>query len=46
MRARAADKAAHDDALRIVERWNRALAAGRTVVTDDPLRRHRPDAVA
>src|ERR1700730_5196383 len=29
MRARAAEKAAHDDAVRVVERWNAAVAAGR-----------------
>jgi hypothetical protein len=29
MRARAAVKAAHDEAVRVVERWNRAPAAGR-----------------
>jgi hypothetical protein len=28
MRARAAEKAAHDDAVRVVERWNCALSAG------------------
>ena len=28
-RARAAEKAAHDDAVRVIEPWNAALAAGR-----------------
>jgi len=38
MRAKAAEKAAHDDAVRVVERWNRALAAGRGALWSPTIR--------
>jgi len=39
MREGPAEKAAHDEAIRLVERWNAALAAGRGGCgADDPLR--------
>jgi len=31
MRAQAAEKAARDEAMRVIERWNAALAAGRAL---------------
>jgi hypothetical protein len=46
-RARAAEKAVREDAVRVVARWNAALAAGRArVVADDPVRDHRRHTVA
>jgi hypothetical protein len=38
MRARAAKKAAHDDAVAVVERWNAALAAGRGALWSPTIR--------
>jgi hypothetical protein len=38
MRARAAEKAAHDDAVRVVERWNAALAGGRGALWSPTIR--------
>src|SRR5215471_18261160 len=38
MRARAAEKAARDEAVRVVERWNAALAAGRGALWSPTIR--------
>jgi len=42
MRERAAEKAAHDEAARVVERWNAALAAGRGTLWSPTIRAARP----
>jgi hypothetical protein len=41
MRARAAEKAAHDDAVAVIERWNTALGEARRAVVADDLMRGR-----
>jgi len=38
MRERAADQVAHDEAVRVVERWNAALAAGRGALWSPTIR--------
>lgn len=38
MRARAAEQAAHDDAARVVERWNAAIAVGEGVLWSPTIR--------
>jgi hypothetical protein len=41
MRVRGTEQAARDEAVRVVERWNTALAARRAVVANDPVRHYR-----
>src|SRR5215467_11565300 len=38
MRARTAEQAAHDDAVRVVDRWNGALATGRAALWSPTIR--------
>ena len=38
MRANAAEQAAHDDAVRVVDRWNGALASGRAALWSPTIR--------